>query len=309
MHEIKVYQRISLKLPTMLAAWPGMGNVAMGAIDYLRRNLGMQPFAEIEMDELVTPEMVMIEKGVTLWPALPKSVFYFSKQANLIVFESEAQLSDLEGISLMERVLDVAQDMRVKRIYTAAAFPVPITCTEPSQVFGVANKNYLLEFIKGYGVKIMEGGQISGLNGLLLGYAERRRLDAICLLASLPLYAINFPNPKASKAIIEALEKMLDIRVNTEELDMAVYEMEQKMGMIEEKIKEAFPGIQGEGKIPSQEREAVPGYIMEKIERLFNEVKLDKKKAYTLKEELDRWDLYKLYEDRFLDLFRKGNNQ
>ena len=48
----------------------------------------------------------------------------------------------------------------------------------------------------------------------------------------------------------------------------------------------------------------VPRYVMERIEKLFQEAKLDKKKANELKQELDRWDLYKAYEDRFLDLFK-----
>ena len=45
---------------------------------------------------------------------------------------------------------------------------------------------------------------------------------------------------------------------------------------------------------------------MEKIEKLFREAKTDKAKAILLKKELDRWDLYKLYEDRFLDLFKES---
>ena len=55
---------------------------------------------------------------------------------------------------------------------------------------------------------------------------------------------------------------------------------------------------------PDVEEEEVPHYIMEKIERLFDEVKRDKTKAGKLKEELDRWKLYELYEHRFLSLFK-----
>ena len=43
---------------------------------------------------------------------------------------------------------------------------------------------------------------------------------------------------------------------------------------------------------------------METIENLFEEAKADRNKAYLLKRELDKWNLYELYEDRFLDLFR-----
>ena len=47
---------------------------------------------------------------------------------------------------------------------------------------------------------------------------------------------------------------------------------------------------------------------MEKIEHLFEKVKRDKTQAKKLKEELDRWKLYELYEHRFLALF-KGKNE
>ena len=43
---------------------------------------------------------------------------------------------------------------------------------------------------------------------------------------------------------------------------------------------------------------------MAKIEKLFRDARVDRSRAIALKRELDRWDLYKMYEDRFLDLFR-----
>ena len=45
---------------------------------------------------------------------------------------------------------------------------------------------------------------------------------------------------------------------------------------------------------------------MEKIENLFQEIKMKRsnEKAAQLKKELDHWNLYNLYEDRFLGLFR-----
>ena len=45
---------------------------------------------------------------------------------------------------------------------------------------------------------------------------------------------------------------------------------------------------------------------MSKIEKLFNAAKADLSQAGELKKELDRWNIYKDYEDRFLDLFRHG---
>jgi hypothetical protein len=43
------------------------------------------------------------------------------------------------------------------------------------------------------------------------------------------------------------------------------------------------------------------------IEELFDEVSRDRSKAYELKRELDRLEVFKDYEDRFLDLFKKSD--
>ena len=43
----------------------------------------------------------------------------------------------------------------------------------------------------------------------------------------------------------------------------------------------------------------------ELVERLFGQAQQDRSKAYELKRELDRLDVFSEYEDRFLDLFKK----
>jgi len=50
----------------------------------------------------------------------------------------------------------------------------------------------------------------------------------------------------------------------------------------------------------------LPASIKDKIEKLFEASKLDITKATELKAELDKWNVYKEYEDRFFDLFKKN---
>ena len=119
----------------------------------------------------------------------------------------------------------------------------------------------------------------------------------------MPQYAIGLPNPKASQAIIEILTKMLGIKIDLRELSGYIKDMEERMAIVEDKVKDVFTIEEDALKSHPQEKK-IPGYIMEKIEKLFLEAKQDKKKAAALKKELDRWDLYKFYEDKFLDLFK-----
>ena len=56
--------------------------------------------------------------------------------------------------------------------------------------------------------------------------------------------------------------------------------------------------------MPVEERRLSPEEE-QRIKELFQEAKHDRSKAYELKHELDRLDVFKEYEDRFLDLFKK----
>ena len=306
MEEIKITKNIELTNPVMIAGWPGMGSVALGVVDYLRRKLGATKFAEIRLDPLSTIDSVMVEDGVAAIPPAPKNTFYYIKNPEMIILEGEVQLSGQAGMALLSKILDAAVKFKVKTIYTGAAFPMPVSYKEDPEIYGAVNKKPLLDTLKKLGMKAMEGGHISGLNGLILGLARERDIDAVCLLATMPQYAISLPNPKASAAIIEALQKILNFLISLEEMDEYVKDMDERMAVIEDKVKDVMT-MEKEvtPESPPKDKKA-PGYIMEKIEKLFKEAKKDKSKAIILKKELDRWDLYKVYEDRFLDLFRES---
>jgi len=63
-------------------------------------------------------------------------------------------------------------------------------------------------------------GNITGLNGLLLGVAKNRGLEAICVMGEIPIYLQGFPipYPKASKSVLEVLGAALEIGVEMEEI-------------------------------------------------------------------------------------------
>lgn len=301
--------------PTLLAGWPGMGSVGVGAINYLRRHLEAVPFADVDMSEFFCHEEVVVEDGIAKLPQMPSHVFYHVPDRDLIIFESEAQVAGQGGISLMNCVLDLAQQLDVQAIYTAAAFAVPMRHSDDVQVLGISNRETLRDHLIPHGVEVLKQGQISGLNGLLLGFADARSISAACLLATMPHHVVQMPNPRASREIVKVLCDILDLEVDLTEMNEAVEEMGRVLEEIEEKIKSAFSSMEGEGQEPPDElgdvdEEVVPQKVMERIERMFLQVshspspQQSKVMAAQLKEELDRWNLYGVYEDRFLNLFR-----
>lgn len=305
MEEIKIYKDVEIKNPVMVAGWPGMGSVALGVVDYLRKKLGSVRFAEIRTDPLAALDSVIVDDGLAKLPPPPRSLFYYAKDPGIVIFQGDIQPPGASGIRLLGKVLDAALGMKIRRIYTGAALPLPVSHEERPEVYCSANKDYLLSAARKRGISVMENGHISGLNGLALGFAKERNMEAICLLATIPQYAVNLPNPKASAAIIEALQKMLNFKIGMEELQEQIKDMDEKMALIEDKVKDVLVIDKPDAESFSGDKK-VPPYVMHRIEKLFREAVIDKDKAIALKRELDRWDLYKAYEDRFLDLFKNN---
>jgi len=304
MGDVKIYKNIELNNPVMIAGWPGMGSVALGVVDYLRRKIGAVKFAEITVDRLSALDSVVVKNGLASLPATPKNTFYYRKNPDIIIFEGALQAHGRNGIILLNQVLTMALRLNVRRIFTGAAYPIPVSHKEEAGIYCAANDKALREFITKLDVHSMDEGHISGLNGILLGFAGERGIGAACLLATIPQYAISLPSPKASAAIIKLLSRMLNFEINTMELDEFSRDMDVKMALIEDRVKDVF--IEDKApEVPVIEKK-VPPAVIEKIEKLFGEAKMDRSKASILKRELDRWDLYKLHEDRFLDLFREG---
>jgi len=304
---MKLFESIEFATaPTVLAAWPGMGNVGLITVDYLRRKLEAKVFAEIDMSPFFIPDSIVVKDGIAQFPEIPTSVFYAYHDPDLIVFESNAQISGREGIMIIKTLLDVLGQFNIPRIYTFAAFAQPMSHAAESTVLVTCNAPTVLDSLRTHGVVPMPDGYIAGLNGLLLGVAASRQIDAACLLGTIPSYASNLNYPKASVELIRVIKNILGIEIDTEDLEEGVEAMEQQFDMIEERIKEFIPSLSRDEQeeIAEVEEEKVPHMVMEKIERLFEETARDHKKAGELKAELDRWKLFELYENRFLDLFK-----
>ncbi|MDR0306814.1 MAG: PAC2 family protein [Chitinispirillales bacterium] len=311
------------KPPVMFAAWPGMGDVGLTAMEYIRKSVGAHLFAELDMTPFYSPEEVIVSRGLVSFPEIPKSLFLEQHDPNMVFFESSLQMVGSDAITVAQAVLDVAHKIKARRIFTAAAFPYPMSFKSESKVFAAANNLRLLSDLESYGIEPMQEGYISGLNGLLLGIAASRDIEAACILATIPSYAGAIVYPKGSLAIVQALSKAASFSINTAELEKASDEYEATYADIEERLRQVFPSMtednegmfnsEGEEFTPKEEvpskpaEEKIPEYVMNKIEHLFSEVAKNKNKdkAKELKHELDKWKIFDLYEKRFLDLFRE----
>jgi len=314
---IKFHKKIKPKKPIMIAAWPGMGNVALKAAEYLKEQLKAEEIAQFDAEDFFSPTEAVIENGLLKIPSVPKGKFYFwdnkTGKNDLVIFISQAQPRHEKGYEYAKNILGAAEKLNVGLIYAFAAMPLPIDHLKKPQVWGAATDKKLIERLKKIPVKIMDKGQISGLNGLFLAVAKDLGFSGICMLAEIPLYAIQIENPKASLAILEALIKLIDITLDLNQLQLQAKLMQEEIERLidylktpeeeltkpitEDDIERIKNMLAGQVKIPDSAKNS--------IEEFFGLAKKDIKRARELKKELDKWGVYKDYEDRFLDLFKK----
>lgn len=306
--------------PVMVAVWPGMGNVALKAGDYLVNKLKAIKFAELEPKDYFYPLEAYVEGAIIKTPELPHGDFYWwqSSANDLIIFVSEAQPSPEKSQSYIKEILDLCEDLRIKTVYTFAAFPSPIDHTQQPGVWAVATHKKLLDELKSLQAKPLDTGHISGLNGLLLSAAKERKFQGACLLGEIPLYTIQIENPKASLAVLELFARHLKFNLDLGELAQAAKAMEEEIGKLIDYLKKSFEEEPGK---PITEEEIdkmrkaleaesrLPESVKKNIEELFEKAKTDISKASELKTVLDSWNVYKEFEDRFLDLFRKQKHK
>ena len=228
---VNLYFEPDLKNPSLLAAWPGMGGLAAIVAKYFRDKLEAQEFGRIEPYQFYEPEAVRIRNNVLEEPQFPESRFYFWKGDSgndLIIFMGDAQPT-MRGHVLGNLILDVAQKFGVKRIYTSAASPAHIHYSRRARVVGVVTGESLVPEVKAQGVKLLSSGNITGMNGVLLGLAKKRDLDGICLLGEIPIYLTEMANPRASKAVIDILANMLGVKIDTTQIDEWTKEMDAEI--------------------------------------------------------------------------------
>jgi len=233
--------------PSMVAAWPGMGYLAKTSVDYLRRQLRAELFAEF----LQYQDTVTYKDGVVNLPVV-RHRFYATPRDEIVLCVGDAQPSSPEeAYRLASMVVAVALKCNVRRIYTMAAYPNEYYDTP--KVFGVATDREALGFLRDHGVTIAEAeGAINGLNGLLIGVAKEKEIEGVCLLGEIKY--VNVPQLRSSKALLETLTALLGV-----EIDMSM--LEKRVGRMESRLKQRMERYQEKRGRSEREPRAPPRYI------------------------------------------------
>lgn len=253
---LKLTKTPELNNPVLIACWPGIGNIGLLAVEAIREAVDAEEFGYIEPWDFFYPRKVLFRDGELIGLEFPASKFYFKKtdKKDLVIFIGEEQpvwdnkpyAEGMKAYQMANLVLDVAQRLGCQRVYTSGAAVTSIHHSMKSKVWAVPNNPSLLPEIEGYKNTILmsqvEGingqGTITGLNGLLLGVAAKRGLDAMCVMGEIPVYLQGFPvlYPKASRAILELMSMILEIEIDMTGITDFAEKTEQEINLLYDKL-------------------------------------------------------------------------
>ncbi len=318
-----------LRDPWLVAVWPGMGSVALLAGGYLVQQLEARPAAELSAKDFFEVQDVDVKNGVAAPARLPQSVFFEWRdprgQRDLLIFVGQAQPSS-GGYTLCQKLIDYASQRGVRRFFTFAAMATQLQLGTRPKVYAVATSAPTLRAARRAHVEVMNEGQISGLNGVLLAAGAERGLHGTCLLGELPFFAVGVPNPRAARAVLEVFTQIAGIDLDFAELDRQARAVEQNLKQLLERMSQAAGEAAGDpgeewkegaeegdggedaegGDAQQPQEQSIDPRTRRRIERLFELARQDRSRAFELKQELDRLGIFSRFEDRFLDLFRKA---
>uniref|UniRef100_A0A7C4QV38 PAC2 family protein n=1 Tax=Schlesneria paludicola TaxID=360056 RepID=A0A7C4QV38_9PLAN len=305
---------LKFKAPWMVAVWPGMGHIAINAGFYLAAKLGMRNFASCAPWGLWEVEHVEVERGIVQPARLPRNRLFSWRdpleQHDLVLSIGEAQLPTGKQ-AYCKALVRLAKEFGVERVFTFAAMATQMHPEQDSRVFVAATDQATLdEMMWLENLHVMEEGRISGMNGVFLGVVAEAGLHGACLLGEMPHVFAHLPFPGGSLAVLKAFTRLMGLNLDLNELmwqaeDLGRHLKEMFPREEEAQPKPAEPAEEEGGELEHPEPPKLSPADEQRIEELFRQAQQDRSKAYELKRELDRLDVFREYEDRFLDLFQK----
>ena len=239
----------------LVCGFPGSGYVGKLAVDHLIQELRANHLADIYSSSF--PPQVMIRTDGTA-DLMKNTLFWWrDSQSSLLLLTGDSQPSNPESeYGLAEEILNLAMRFGTDKVFTLAAYITGVFVEKP-RVFGTATEPEIVKSFASQDVTSMDGGSITGMNGLMLGIAKLSKLQGICLLGETSGYVVD---AKASKSVLETLTRILGIRIDMANLDKRAQDTELLIHTIEQQMASGGP----RGQLAGQPQERPPrdtGYI------------------------------------------------
>jgi len=186
---------------------PDVGLVGLLAASHIVTALKLEEIGSIESDML--PPMIVLHGGV------PKAPIRIFARDSIAVVLSETAIPGTLLRAFVKCLVDWAKNNKVQLVLSLGGMAVGNRQDiDAPKVYAALSMKSLEERLNG-AAEVLEEGYIVGAYGLLLRRCAQESIPAITLLTQ---SYYNYPDPEAAASALNAVNKILGLRVDVDEL-------------------------------------------------------------------------------------------
>ncbi len=214
---------------------------------------------EVHLNQSVNglPQSIDSLKSTTNDPLSSQDLILLTGDSQPVVPGSEYVLS--------EQILDLITKFKISNIYSLASYVTGTFVNDP-KIYGTATNPEMVKSFRSFNISTLDNGNITGMNGLILGLGKLRGIEGICLLGETSGYVID---AKASKNLLEIVNNVLGIHINMDEMnkrskdtEILIKNLEQQMMAKSGQFPQSVPTEEQEEELMfPQNRKSNMGYI------------------------------------------------
>jgi len=225
--------RPTVTTPAVICAFSGWndgGEGATAAVRYLREQWGARRFASIDPEEFydfqVHRPTVRLVDGETRRLDWPRNDFWWARVGERDVVLFSGVEPNVRWRTYCEQILTLCSDLEASVIMTLGAFladvphtmAAPVTASSADPAWTVRTDMVPARY---------EGP--TGVVGVLNDLAGRSGMPAVSIWAASPHYLPQTSNPRVALALMERVRDLLDVEVDTTEVQLVTRGWEQQV--------------------------------------------------------------------------------
>jgi len=203
---VKIITRsIQSKNPVLIEGFPGIGLVGNIASQHMIDELNMEHIGSIKSRYF--PSIAVLYEGLINMPVR----IYENLEHNLIIVISDIPIIHSISYDVSNALVDWAKSINVREFVSIAGIAV---MDKGNKVFGAATTPEMLERIRDK-IGISHMGSISGISGSIMSKCLLHGIPALNLLGAT---MTQNPDSRAASNVIEVLNELYGLSLNTQEL-------------------------------------------------------------------------------------------
>jgi uncharacterized protein len=227
--------------PLAFGGFVGPSLVGIISASYLIEQLGLRQVAHVNSQHI--PPVAVFVGGKLRHPFR----VYADKNGTLIVIICEVPIGTTGLYEISGTLLDWLEKLQPREIIILDGVPIQ-GIPEVRETYCVASDSRS-KLLTSQGIKVAQSALITGMGGSILNECLSRRIEGISLLTQA---SVDLPDPGAVLTLINALNSIYKLNVDTKVLEQNVTQLNKELSQIGEQYQKIMQAQQKQGEESAQ---------------------------------------------------------